>query len=207
MSQGKRVVLASRPVGEPKADRLPHRRLRRAGAGCRRGAVAHDLAVARSLYARADERRAVLCAAGAGWRRDGGRHGQRGRGFQQSGLRQGRRRAVARGLADARGLQRAGPCQDRSEDRADLDRRRRARHARHDGLYRPARHRQAAGRRNRGGCGGLRRGRLRGRPDREDQGRAGDRHRRRQGQVRLRQDASSASTIASITAIPIWRRS
>ena len=60
------------------AVRLPHRGLRRADAGCRRGAAAHDLAVARSLYARAHERRAVLCAAGAGRRRDGGRHGQRG---------------------------------------------------------------------------------------------------------------------------------
>ena len=54
---------------------------------------------------------------------------------------------------------------------------------------------------------GFRRGRLGGRPDREDQGRARHRHRRRQGQVRLRQEANSASTIASITAIRIWPRS
>ena len=66
----------------------------------------------------------------------------------------------------------------------------------------PARYRQAAGRRNRRGGGGLRRGRLGGRADREDQGRARGRHRRRQGQMRLRQEASSASMIASITAIP-----
>ena len=88
-------------------------------------------------------------------------------------------------LSDGKGL-----AQDRSEARADLDRGGRARHARHDRLYRPARYRQAAGRRNRGGRGGLRRGRLGGRADREDQGRARGRHRRRQGQMRLRQEGA-----------------
>ena len=38
--------------------------------------------------------------------------------------------------------------------------------------------------------GRLRRGRLGGRPDREDQGRARGRHRRRQGQVRLREEGA-----------------
>jgi NADPH-dependent curcumin reductase CurA len=51
------------------------------------------------------------------------------------GFRQGRHRAVARRLADACDLRRQGTCQDRSEDRADLDRGRRARHARHDRLH------------------------------------------------------------------------
>ena len=84
MSHGKRVVLASRPVGEPKAVRFPHRGIRRADARGGRGAAAHHLAVARSLYARAHERRAVLCAAGADRRRDGRRHGQRGDRVEQS---------------------------------------------------------------------------------------------------------------------------
>ena len=207
MSQGKRIVLASRPVGEPKPSdfRLEECPVPTPGAG--RGPAAHHLAVARSLYARAHERRAVLCAAGADRRRDGRRHGQRGDRVEQSRFRQGRHRAVARRLADACDLRRQGPGQNRSEDRADLDRGRRARHARHDGLYRPARYRQAAGGRDRRRRGGFRRGRLGRRPDREDQGRTRGRHRRRQGQVRLRQEANSASTIASITAIRIWRRS
>ena len=79
------------------------------------------------------------------------------------------------------------PAQDRSGARTDLDGGRRARHAGHDRLYRPARHRQAAARRDRGGRRSLRRGRLGGRPDREAQGRARRRHRRRRRQVPLRQ--------------------
>ena len=175
--------------------------------GAGRGAAAHDLAVARSLYARAHERRAVLCAAGADRRRDGRRHGQRGDRLQQSRLCQGRHRAVARRLADPCDLRRQGPRQDRSQDRADLDRGRRARHARHDRLHGPARYRQAAGGRDRRRRGGLRRGRLGGRPDR-----AGSRARARSASPAARTNAttsrrSSASTIASITAIPISRRS
>ena len=54
----------------------------------------------------------------------------------------------------------------------------------------PARYRQAAGRRDRRGGGGFRRGRLGGRANREDQGRARGRHRRRQGQMRLRQEGT-----------------
>ncbi len=188
MSQSaKRVVLVSRPVGEPKASDFRIEDYARADARCGRGAAAHHLAVARSLYARAHERRSVLCGAGADRRRDGRRHGQRGDRLEQSRFCQGRHRAVARRLADPCDFRRQGPRQDRSEARADLDRGGRARHARHDRLYRAARHRQAAGGRNRGGGGGVRRRRLGGRPDREDQGRARGRHRRRQGQMRLRQ--------------------
>ena len=51
----------------------------------------------------------------------------------------------------------------------------------------PARYRQAAGGRDRRRRGGLGRGRFGRRPDRAHQGRARGRHRRRQGQVRLRQ--------------------
>ena len=46
----------------------------------------------------------------------------------------------------------------------------RARHARHDRLHGAAGHRQAAARRNRGGCSGIRRGRLGGRADRKIKG-------------------------------------
>ena len=172
-----------------------------------RGPPAHDLALARSLHARAHERWAVLRAAGADRRRDGGRHGQRGDRVQQSRLCQGRHRAVARRLADACGLRRQGSCQDRSEDRADLDRGRRARHARHDRLHRAARYRQAAGGRDRRRRGGLGRGRFGRRPDR-----AASRARARSASPAARTSATtsrrnSASTIASITAIRIWRRS
>ena len=68
-----------------------------------------------------------------------------------------------------------------------LDRGRRARHARHDRLHGIARYRQATARRNRGGGGGIRRGRLRGRANCQDQGRPRRRHRGRQGKMRLRQ--------------------
>ena len=87
MSQSaKRVVLVSRPVGEPKASdfRVEDYAVPTPGRG--RGAAAHHLAVARSLYARAHERRAVLCGAGADRRRDGRRHGQRGDRVEQSRL-------------------------------------------------------------------------------------------------------------------------
>ena len=55
----------------------------------------------------------------------------------------------------------------------------RARHAGHDGLLRPARHRPAEAGRHRGRLGSRRRGRPDGRPDREDQGLPRRRHRRR----------------------------
>ena len=45
---------------------------------------------------------------------------------------------VARRLADARDLRRQGACEDRSHDRANLDRSGCARHARHDRVYGPA---------------------------------------------------------------------
>ena len=188
MSQGKRIVLASRPVGEPKPSdfRLEECPVPTPGAG---EVLLRTIWLSLDPYMRGRMSDGPSYApAGAGRRRDGRRHGQRGDRLEQSRFRQGRHRAVARRLADACDLRRQGPCQNRSEDRADLDRGRRARHARHDGLHRPARHRQAAGGRDRRRRGGLRRGRLGGRPDREDQGRPRGRHRRRQGQMRLRQE-------------------
>ena len=70
---------------------------------------------------------------------------------------------------------------------ADLDRQRRARHAGHDGLFRPARRRPAEGRRDRGGVGRFRRGRPGGRAARQDRGLPRGRHRRRRQEVRLRE--------------------
>ena len=154
------------PRRRTQAFRFPPRGMPGADTRRGRGPPAHHLALARSLYARAHERWAFLRPAGAGRRRDGGRHGQRSDRLEQSCFRQGRHRAVARRLADACDLRRQGTCQDRSEACADLDRGRRARHARHDGVYGPARHRQAAGGRDRRRRSGFRRGRLGRRPDR-----------------------------------------
>ena len=58
-------------------------------------------------------------------------------------------------------------------------------HRRSHRLFRTARCRQAEGRRDRGGLGRRRLGRLDRRPDRQDQGLPRRRHRRRQGQVPL----------------------
>ena len=195
------------PSASPRPPTSASRNMPAPTPGCGRGAAAHDLAVARSLYARPHERRPVLRApVPIGGVMEGGTVCEV-IASNNPGICQGRHRAVARRLADPCALRRQGLAQDRSEDRADLDRGRRARHARHDRLYRPARYRQAASRRDRRGGGRLRRGRLGGRPDRQDQGRARGRHRRRQGQMRLRRRRSSASTTASITAIPISPRS
>ena len=168
-------------------NRLPHRGICRADARRRARCCCARIWLSLDPYMRGRMSDGPSYAtAGADRRRDGGRHRQRGRRpptirrFAKGDIVLSRAR-----LADPRGLRRAGARQDRSGARAGLDRARRARHARHDRLYGPARHRPAAGRRDRGGCGGLRRGRLGGRPDRQDQGRARGRHRRRQGQVRL----------------------
>ena len=104
------------------------------------------------------------------------------------GFCQRRHRAVARRLADPCAVRRQGPRQDRSEDRADLDRGRCARHARHDRLYGSPRYRQTAAGRNRRGGRRLGRGWVGGRTDRENQGGARGRHRRRQGEMRLREE-------------------
>ena len=72
-----------------------------------------------------------------------------------------------------------------AEDRADDASAQRLRHRRPHRLFRPARCRQAEGRRDRRGLGRRRLGRLDRRPDRQDQGMPRRRHRRRQGQVPL----------------------
>ena len=119
-------------------------------------------------------------------------------------LCRGRHRAQPERLADPRRLRRQGRAQDRSGAGAGLDRARRARHAGHDRLHGPARHRPAAGGRDRGGVGRLRRGRLGGRPDRQDQGRARRRHRRRAGQVPLRGGGARLRRLHRPSRAAIW---
>ena len=185
----RRIVLASRPVGEPKPSRFPPGGISRFRSRAPGKLLLQDeVALARPLHARAHERCAVLRQAGRHRRGDGGRHGQRGGCVEQrrvhklatscSAASAGRRTCVS----DGSGLAQARP--DRC---ADLDRARRARHAGHDGLHGPARNRSAEGGRDGRRVGGLRRGRRGGRADREDQGRARGRHRGRAGEVRLRE--------------------
>ena len=207
MSQAKRVVLVSRPVGEPKASdfRIEEYAPPTPGEG---QVLLRTIWLSLDPYMRGRMSDGPSYAAPVpiGGVMEGGTVSEviasNNPGFAKGDIVLSRAGWQTHALSDGKGL-----AQDRSEARTGLDRGRRARHARHDRLYRAARHRQAAGRRDRGGRGGLRRGRLGGRADRQDQGRARRRHRRRQGQMRLRQDANSASTTASITAIPIWRRS
>ena len=80
----------------------------------------------------------------------------------------------------------AGLAQARSGGCAGLDRARRPRHAGHDRLCRSARNRPAEARRDGRRCGGLRRGRIGRRADRQDQRMPRGRHRRRRGEVPLR---------------------
>ena len=68
----RRWVLASRPHGEPTAENFrPEESEVPTPAGS--SAAAYRLFIARPVYARAHERRAVLFAAGGHWRGDGGR--------------------------------------------------------------------------------------------------------------------------------------
>lgn len=70
----RRWVLASRPHGEPTGENFRLEEGEVASPGPGTATAAHRLSVFRSLYARADERRAFLFAAGRRWRGDGGRH-------------------------------------------------------------------------------------------------------------------------------------
>ena len=206
-ASAKRIVLAARPVGEPKPSdfRLEECPVPTPGAG---------EVLLRTIWLSLDPYMRGRMSDGPSYAQPVPVGGVMEAGTvseviasNNPAFRKRRHRAVARRLADACDLRRQGTGQDRSEACADLDRHRRARHARHDRVHGPARHRQAAAGRDRRRRGGLRRGRLGRRPDRQDQGRTRDRHRRRQGEVRLRQEANSASTIASIIAIRTWPRS
>ena len=183
--------------GSADARELPSRGGAAARARRRRDPLPHDLPLARPLHARPHERGAVLREAGRDRRGHGRRHGRAGRPLAARGLRRGRPRGRPRRLAELRDFRGRRSGKNRSGAGADLDRARRARHARPDRLRRPARDRQAPGRRDPGRGRGLRPGRLGGRPDREDQGLPRGRDRGLEEQMRVRRRASSASMPAS----------
>ena len=135
MSQGKRIVLASRPVGEPKPSdfRLEECPVPTPGAG---EVLLRTIWLSLDPYMRGrmSDGPSYAQPVPVGGVMEGGTVSEV-IASNNPGLCQGRHRAVARRLADACDLRRQGPCQDRSEDCADLDRGRCARHARHDGLY------------------------------------------------------------------------
>ena len=151
-----------------------------------RGAGPHDLAVARPLHARADERRAVLCAAGPARRADAGRVRRPGRGEPRR--RAGRRRLRARPWRLAEPVRAAGRQADqaRPEGGAAEHRPGRARHAGPHRLCRRAAVAAGQGRRD-GGRGCRERcGRRHRRPARQDRRLPGGGRRRRRRQVPLR---------------------
>ena len=188
MSQpAKRVVLVSRPVGEPKASdfRVEDYAPPTPGEG---QVLLRTIWLSLDPYMRGRMSDGPSYAAPVpiGGVMEGGTVSEviasNNPGFAKGDIVLSRAGWQTHALSDGKGLAKIDP-----KLGAGLDRGRRARHARHDRLYRAARYRQAAARRDRGGCGGIRRGRLGGRADRQDQGRARRRHRRRQGQMRLRQ--------------------
>jgi N-terminal domain of oxidoreductase len=88
MSQGKRVVLASRPVGEPKPTdfRIEEYAVPVPGAG---EVLLRTVWLSLDPYMRGRMSDGPSYAQPGHQRRDGRRHGERGGGLQQSGLRQG----------------------------------------------------------------------------------------------------------------------
>ena len=208
MSQAKRVVLASRPVGEPKPSNFRIEEYAPPVPGQGQVLLRIHLAVARSLYARADERRAVLCDTGADRRRHGRRHGGRGGRLERSRLRQGRHRAVALRLADACAVGRQGTDAKSIRGSAPVSTALGVLGmpgmTAYTGLSDIG---QPQAGRDRGGRGGIRRGRLGGRADRQDQGRARGRHRRRRGEMRLRQTRTRLRRLPRSPRRPILRRS
>ena len=128
---------------------------------------------------------------------DGRRHGRRGRRVAQSDNTRSATSSSATAAGRSTRCRVARAAQARSGGGAGLDRARRARHAGDDRVCRAARNRPAEARRDGRGGGGLRRGRLGGRADRQDQGLPRGRHRRRRREVPLRRPTSSASMPAS----------
>ncbi|KAF1858298.1 hypothetical protein Lal_00014799 [Lupinus albus] len=161
-----------------------------ASATGRRGARARAVPVARSGHARLDERRQILHPARRHRRGDArgrGRH-RRGvelapRGRRRSSVRHLRRAAV---LDGTRRRESGRGHEDRSGPRPAAGVAERAGHARHDGLFRPDRHRPAAGRRDGRGVGGGGCGRRDGGPGREAARMPRRRHCRWPGQMPLR---------------------
>ena len=145
----------------------------------------------KSLHRRRSAIGEVMRAGGVGDVRRVAAPGVRGRRPRQrharrAGVRDRRRRSGAARKIDPRA-------------RAAADVARRARHAGHDRLLRPARRRQAEAGRDRRRLGRGRRGRQAGRPDREDQGLPRGRHRRRRREVRLRRRRARLRRLRSTT--------
>ena len=176
-----------------------------AGAGRRRVPRQDRVHLARSRHARLGERRQVLRAAGRHRRGHARLCGRHRRGIQPSRLQDRRCRAGPVRRAAICHLRRPARRQGRHLAGAAAALDRRARHAGLDGLLRPARGGPAQGRRDGRGVGGVRRGRLDRRADRQDQGLPRGRHRRRARQVPLRHAGARASTPASTTRPAISR--
>ena len=195
------ILLASRPKGEPNGGDLPHRGRAAARARRRRGAGEEPLAVARSVHARS---RLATSKSYAQARRDRRRDGRpdrrRGGRVARRGLQAGRQGAHLARLAAVR--RRAGAALRKVDDRRVplIVLPRRARHAGHHRVVRPARDRPAEAGRDGRRIGGVGRGRQRRRADREEHGLPRGRHRRRPGEVRATCATSSASTPASTIA-------
>ena len=85
----RQIRLKARPVGEPTADNFEAVDAPMPDAQRRRRPAPDDLPVARSLHARPDERRAVVCDPGRDRRRHGRPHRERGRRVAQSRLQPG----------------------------------------------------------------------------------------------------------------------
>ena len=125
-----------------------------------------------------------LSRGGRGQHGDGRRRHRRSGVVESTGAFAGRHRVRRYRLAGLCGGSSQASQQD-AEDRADDASAQRLRHRRAHRLFRAARRRQAEGRRDRGGLGRRRIGRIDRRADREDKRMPRDRHRRRQGQMRL----------------------
>ena len=181
------VKLARRPKGMVDARGLHDRGRPGAGAGRRRVPRQDRVHLARSGHARLDER-----GPNPTCRRS--RIGEVMRGYAAGIVETSNNPAfkpgdAVQGLFGVQtvcDLQRRARRQGRHQPGAAAALDRRPRHAGLDGLFRPARGGPAQGRRDRGRVGGVGRGRLRGRPDRQDQGLPRGRHRRRARQMPLR---------------------
>ena len=200
MATNRRVLLRRRPVGEPREEdfeveerRSPSRDPARcccARSTCRSTRTCAGRMSDAESYATPVELGEVMVGGTVGEVVES-RNPAFARGRPRLGLR---RLAGATRVSDG-----AGAAQARPGAGADLHRARRARHAGHDRVRRPARHRPAEAGRDGGGLG-RRRARSARWSARSPRSRAAARrHRRRRGQVPTTWSRSSASTPASTT--------
>ena len=196
-SVNRQVLLVEKPAGKLGPEHFKMSQGGDPGTQGRRSLAAGALYFARCRQPGLDAWR-DLSRGGRGQHRDGRRRHCRSGVVESAGSGAGRHRVRRHRLAGiCRGAGQASE-QD-AEGRADDASAQRLRHRRADRLFRAARCRQAEGRRDRGGFGRRRLGRIDRRPDRQDQGLPCGRHRRRQGQVPLADLANSASMPRSTT--------